>query len=127
MDRAIVAVPSQTPAGLEAPRSSHFGSAPYFIVAQVEQGRITHVRAISNQSDTQGGHGQIARALIEDGLTDIITAGIGQGMRSKADSAGVNIWIDRDSPSVGEAIAGLLAGSLPRATDADVHAGHRAH
>lgn len=124
MDRAIVAVPSRTPAGLEAPRSQHFGRAEYFIVAQVEDGRIVNVRAVANQSSTNGGHGQMARTLMDEGLTDIITVGIGEGMRAKAQASGISIWIDRDAGTVGEAVAGFLAGSLGLVTDADVHAGH---
>jgi len=127
MDHTIVAVPSTTPAGLEAPRSQHFGRAEYFIVAHVEHGRVTRVTAIANQPEAQGGHGQIARGLIEDGLTDIVTAGIGEGMSSKFMAAGVSIWMDRDSATVGEAIAGYLSGSLSRATEADIHAGHHTH
>lgn len=127
MDHAIVAVPSTTPAGLEAPRSQHFGRAEYFIVVHVEQGRVAHVTAVANQPQAQGGHAQIARGLIEDGLTDIVTAGIGEGMVAKARAAGVSIWIDRESATVGEAIAGFLSGALSSATEADIHLGRHAH
>jgi len=126
MERAIVAIPSTTPAGLEAPRSQHFGRAEYFIVVQVDKGRVAHVRAVANQAEPTTGHGNIARALIDEGLTDIITSGIGAGMYARAVSAQVRVWIDQDSHTVGESIASFLAGSLVAASEADIHAGHHA-
>ncbi|MDO8987433.1 MAG: NifB/NifX family molybdenum-iron cluster-binding protein [Coriobacteriia bacterium] len=124
MERAIVAIPSTTPAGLEAPRSQHFGRAEYFIVVRVEQGSITHVRAVANQPEPTAGHGSIARALIDEGLTDIITSGMGAGMYARAVSAQVGVWIDQDSCTVGESMASFLSGSLVAATEADIHAEH---
>lgn len=124
MESAIIAIPSTTPAGLEALRSQHFGRAEYFIVVQVEQGNVTHVRAVANQAEPTAGHANIARALIDEGLTDIITSGIGAGMYARAVSAQVRVWIDQESVTVGESVASLLTGSLVAASEADIHAGH---
>ncbi|MDP2233992.1 MAG: NifB/NifX family molybdenum-iron cluster-binding protein, partial [Actinomycetota bacterium] len=115
-----------TPAGLEAPRSPHFGRAEYFVVVEVEQGRVAHVRAVANQAEPTAGHGSIARALIDEGLTDIITSGIGAGMYARAVSAQVRVWVDQESGTVGESVASFLAGSLVAASEADIHAGHHA-
>ena len=122
-----VAVPTESSEGLEAPRSGHTGRARTFTIVRVgEDGALGAVRVIPNPADEASGHGVVATMLVGEAVTDLIVAGIGEGMRTRLVPAGVRIWRDYSSKTVGDAVRSLAAGVLEPLTDADVHPGHHA-
>lgn len=124
MDARTVAIPAEDDSGLEAERSAHFGRAPFFVIARVEDGEVVESHAALNPPRDEVGHGYVAMMLAAAGVTDIITASIGPGMRTRLEMTGVRLWHDADSATAVRAIERLFAGELLPIADGDVH-GHR--
>jgi len=123
--RRRVAVPSEPGDGLAAARSEHVGRAPAFTLVEVsEDGSLGAVHVLQNRS-AEGGHAGVATLLVGEAVTDLVVAGIGEPMRARLVPAGVSIWHDGRSATVGDAVRSLVNGTLLPLGDADVHpAGH---
>lgn len=124
MDARVVAVPVEDDTGLGSERSAHFGRAPFFAIVRVEDGAIGESRIALNPPGDEVGHGYVAMMLASAGVTDIITASIGPGMRTRLEMTGVRLWHDSDSATAARAVERLFAGELLPIADRDVH-GHR--
>lgn len=127
MSRLIVAVPSQEPDGLSAQRSEHFGRAPYFVVAETAAGGLISVRTIENPANEKSPHAQVIAALAKAGVTDVLVAGIGEGMRGRLGAAGVRIWHDGSSATVRQSLEAFVSGSLDPLGDDHTHSHHGGH
>lgn len=127
MSRLVVAVPSQDPDGLSAQRSEHFGRAPYFVVAETAAGGLISVRTIENPTGETSPHVQVTTALAKAGVTDVLVAGIGEGMRGKLGAAGVRIWHDGSSATVRQSLEAFVSGSLDPLGDDHTHNHHGGH
>jgi predicted Fe-Mo cluster-binding NifX family protein len=121
-ERKIVAVPSELEGGLDAERSAHFGRAPGFAIVMLDGDYIVRDTFLVNRSESQG-HGFAATALIEAGVTDVVTAGIGTGMYGRLIQGGVRVWREQDAPTVSSAIDTFVAGGAAPFEPGDIHAG----
>jgi len=121
--RRRVAVPSEVSGGLGAARSRHVGRAPAFALVEVAgDGSIDAIRVLRNPSP-EGGHGLVASLLVGEAVTDLVVAGIGEGMRARLEQSGIRIWHDGRSATVEDAVRSLAAGVLVRLADADADPG----
>jgi predicted Fe-Mo cluster-binding NifX family protein len=118
----VVAVPSEGAGGLDAPRSAHFGKAPSYTLVELVGGVVGDVSVIDNS----GGHecGGPVRKLAAAGITAAVIAGIGGRPLEMLLAAGIDVYADRTSPRVSDAIAALLQGTLPRLEQPECGCGH---
>jgi predicted Fe-Mo cluster-binding NifX family protein len=72
-----IAIPSQLPGGLEAPRSGHFGRAECFTLVDLDDGAVGQVRVLANAPHTEGGCMSPVMALAEQMVDAIVVDGIG--------------------------------------------------
>lgn len=72
-----VAVPCETPGGLEARRSGHFGRCDCFAVVDVVDGKVGEVEILHNAPHTEGGCMAPVLLLAEHKVDAIIVDGIG--------------------------------------------------
>ena len=85
-----ICVPVEVNKGLESRPYGHFGSAPLFVVCDLENNEITE---ISNQDlDHQHGMCQPLKALQGTMVDAVIVGGIGAGAISKLNSMGVKVY-----------------------------------
>ena len=119
MSRTVVAIPAALPADIISARSEHFGRAPGFAIIELANTAVVGVRAIENRVDV---HGAAAALLAEEGVTDVVTVGIGHGMLSKLNTAGIRVWIDTDAVMVGDAVVNFAAGLVRPVADEDIRA-----
>lgn len=127
MSRLIIAVPAADGDGLDAARSEHFGRAPYFAVAETAPGGLISFEVIENSSAGPHTHSRIAGLLADAGVTDVVVAGIGEGMRAKLGSAGVRIWHDGSSATVRQSLEAFVSGSLDPLGEDEAHSHHGGH
>jgi hypothetical protein len=56
--RERIVIPAEDGNGLNARLSEHFGRAPYFIIVELEDGNISNVQVVPNESEHFGGFGR---------------------------------------------------------------------
>jgi len=122
----LVAVPCEAGEDLDTERSAHFGRAPAFGLVRLERDSMTAWWIAPNPMAQRSGHGAVAAMLIEEGVTDVVTAGIGAGMYGRLTSAGLRVWREQDAPTVRSAIEALVEGRVVPIADGDLHDGHTA-
>ena len=72
-----VAVPCDTPFGLNAQRSGHFGHCAFFTVATIEGNEVTDVQVVPNVDHDEVGCGGVIDFALSLGIDAIIAAGMG--------------------------------------------------
>lgn len=85
-----ICVPVEVNQGLESKPYGHFGSAPLFVVYDLESNEITEI----NNQDLHHEHGkcQPLKALQGIMVDAVIVGGIGQGAIMKLSSMGVKVY-----------------------------------
>jgi predicted Fe-Mo cluster-binding NifX family protein len=72
-----IAIPSELPGGLEAPRSGHFGRCECFTLVDVVDGKVHSVEVLTNAPHVDGGCMTPVLALAENLVDAIVVDGIG--------------------------------------------------
>ncbi|WP_296647974.1 NifB/NifX family molybdenum-iron cluster-binding protein [Romboutsia sp. 13368] len=85
-----ICVPVEANNGLESKPFGHFGSAPMFVVCDLESGDLSTI----NNGDLEHEHGkcQPIKALSGNVVDAVIVGGIGQGAISKLNSMGIKVY-----------------------------------
>lgn len=100
---------------------SHFGSAPAFLLADVEGGRIAG--QVEVQVPPGSGHHGLPAFLSEQGVTHVIAGGMGRPMLEHLTRAGIQTVVGA-AGSPEEAAAAFLAGTLKSDLSAVHEHGH---
>ncbi|MBN1611941.1 MAG: NifB/NifX family molybdenum-iron cluster-binding protein [Polyangiaceae bacterium] len=95
--------------GHESRVSSHFGSAPAFVIVDTETGTC---RAIVNDNQHRG-HGMCApiASLRGENIDGMVVGGIGMGALSKLSAANIQVYM-AEQPTVADTLAAFRAGML---------------
>ena len=72
-----IAVPSESPGGLDAGRSGHFGRCECFTIVDVTAGEIGDVQVLRNAPHAEGGCMAPVLVLAENNVDAIVVDGIG--------------------------------------------------
>jgi predicted Fe-Mo cluster-binding NifX family protein len=114
-------IPVEADLGLESPVCAHFGSAPYFMIVEVESG--AH-RAIENRN-AHHQHGACAplAALAGERVDGWIVGGIGMGALRKLEAADARVF-RAEQATVAATLAAYAAGALRPMDRAAACAGH---
>jgi predicted Fe-Mo cluster-binding NifX family protein len=112
----FLAVPSNTPGGLDAGISEHFGHCDLFTLINIQEGKVAAVNTVANVEHGAGGCLEPVQLLKDQGVEAIVVGGMGaRPMQAFAD---VNIdvyFAEKNSLSkVQEAVEGLVQGNFPR-------------
>ncbi len=118
-----IAFPAAHNQGAESQVYGHFGSAPYFIIADSENGAL---ESVSN-ADQVHAHGQCQPLAALGGRTvqAVAVGGIGAGALHKLHAAGIRAFRAVEG-TVAENLELLQSGLLPVFTPEQTCAGHRA-
>ena len=85
-----VCIPAATDAGLGSAPHGHFGSAPFFVVHDMEAG-TTEVLDNSDQHHANGGCQPLA-AFDGRNINAVIVGGIGAGAISRLNASGIRVY-----------------------------------
>ena len=119
-----IAVPSDSPGGLDARISDHFGHCDAFTVVTVQDGAIGDVSVLDNSThDTEGCLGPVR--VLKDNAVDVLVAG-GMGGRPLAgfQDAGIKVHFKENAAAVREAVELFLAGQCRAFGEAETCGGH---
>ncbi|MGB3212787.1 MAG: NifB/NifX family molybdenum-iron cluster-binding protein [Desulforhopalus sp.] len=111
-----VAIPTNSPGGLSAERSDHFGHCDIFTMVEIDENKeIKDVTTIRNGDHEAGGCMVPVKILQDAGAEAIIVGGMGaRPMRGFVD-AGITVYFaDRSSMNtVQDVVRGLTSSQLP--------------
>jgi predicted Fe-Mo cluster-binding NifX family protein len=119
-----ICIPVEADYGLSSPVCPHFGSAPAFMIVDVDAGSC---RAIANGNQHHG-HGMCMplQSLQGEKIDGMVVGGIGRGALNKLNAANIRVYFS-DHATVGEVVAAFKEGSLklmqPNMTCAGRHHG----
>jgi predicted Fe-Mo cluster-binding NifX family protein len=108
----MLAVPSNGAGGLEAERSGHFGRCDCFTIVEIADGEVGAVRVLENLPHTDGGCLGPVKLLASNGVTALIVAGIGGRPLAGFKDAGIDVYFDKQLPTVSEAVDAVRAGNV---------------
>ena len=109
-----IAIPSQTPGGLDAGLGAHFGHCDLYTVVTVENGTIEQIEVIPNVPHQQGGCMAPVQHLAGNGVNRLIAGGMGLRPLMGFNQMGIEVYFGGESRTVGEAVQAMLAGKLPQ-------------
>lgn len=111
MSSVTVAIPSDTPGGLEACMGGHFGHCDVFTLVELEGGEIKKVLTVENNHAEGGCLAPVSR--LAENKVDVMLAG-GMGMRPLMgfQSAGISVFHAPGFSTVSEAVAAFKNGRL---------------
>ena len=98
--RIRLAVPSETPGGLDAARSGHFGRSPSFTLIDLVDGEIAAVVFVENAPHRHGGCMSPVLTLGTNMVDAVIVAGIGHRPLLACLQAGIRVFAGEDRPDV---------------------------
>jgi len=110
--KALVAVPSENPGGLDAPLGAHFGHCAMYTLINVEDAQIKDVKVIPNMPHEQGGCMAPVNYLSENGVKALIAGGMGMRPLMGFNQVGIEVYFGGDNRTVEEAVNALIAGNL---------------
>ncbi len=104
-----ICIPVNADQGLQSRVCAHFGSAPAFMIVDIESGSC---RAIHNENQRHR-HGMCAplQSLEGEPIDGMVVGGIGMGALSKLAAANVAVYISEHA-TVAETVAAFKAGTL---------------
>jgi len=118
-----IAVTAETDQGLDSLVAQHFGHAPYFVLAQLENGEIKTAEAIPNPYAEAHEPGQIPAFIHQQGAEVIISGGMGGRAIAFFEEMGVKTATGA-AGTVREALRAYRQGTLPAAAACAESASH---
>ena len=108
-----LAVPSDMPGGLDAPRSGHFGRSPSFTIVDVVDDVVVNTFSVPNQPHDKGDHGLTqVLTLGENSVDVVIVAGIGRRPLLTCLQAGMRVFAGEDRPTVRSVVQAFIDAEL---------------
>ena len=119
-----ICIPVDEDLGLASPVCMHFGSAPYFMIVNTDDGSC---QAIANRNDHHA-HGmcQPLEAVQGETIDGMVVGGIGMGALNKLTAAGICVY-QAQHPTVDLAIEAIKAGRLPVMSPGAACGGRHSH
>ena len=112
-----VIIPCETAEGLLAPRSAHFGHAPFLTIVELDEDRkIGSVKSVKNAEHGSGGCGAVIAHVLGLGADAIICAGMGIPPLTRFTEGGIDVYVDRSHAYAKDALDLFCEGQLPRMT-----------
>ena len=109
----LIAIPSDTSAGLESTISEHFGHCGAFTIVAVEDGEIGEVSIVENGGHEQGGCMAPVQLLKERGVEILLAGGMGQRPLAGFQQVGIAVHSSKDAVRVRDAVDLFLNGGCP--------------
>lgn len=109
----LIAIPSDTSAGLESPISEHFGHCGAFTIVAIEDGEIGEISILENGGHEQGGCMAPVQLLKEHGVEILLAGGMGQRPLAGFQQVGIAVHSSQNAKSVRDAVDLFLSGDCP--------------
>jgi FKBP-type peptidyl-prolyl cis-trans isomerase 2/predicted Fe-Mo cluster-binding NifX family protein len=120
----LVAVPSDSPGGLDARISEHFGHCDVFTLVQIDEREVGSVEVLANGAHESGQCMGPVMLLKERGAEALIAGGMGMRPLSGFQEVGIAVYFKSDAETVGDAIDLFMAGGCREFAPAQTCGGH---
>ena len=111
-----LAIPSSNPGGLEAGINAHFGHCDLYTIVDLADGQIARVETLPVVPHVQGGCLSAVQHLAGNGVTALISGGMGMRPLMGFDEAGIQVYRSNGVATVGAAVTAMIQGNLERFT-----------
>jgi predicted Fe-Mo cluster-binding NifX family protein len=122
--RERIVIPAEDGGGLNARLSRHFGRAPYFIVVDLENGEISSIQTVPNESEHFGGFGLPVDRILQLKPNAVITYGMGPKALGIFQEAGVAVLM-ANADTVREVVEAYRQNRLEELTEGCRYSRHR--
>ena len=122
--RERIVIPAEDGNGLNARLSEHFGRAPYFIIVELEDGNISNVQVVPNESEHFGGFGRPPDRILQFRPNAVITYGMGPRALSIFQEARIAV-LKANADTVKDVVEAYRQDKLEELTEGCRHARHR--
>ena len=78
--------------GLDSNVSLHFGQCGYFLIADIENGKVTNIKVVPNSARHGGGGCVAVDEILKYDISHVIAGGMGMGAQNKFAQAGVQVF-----------------------------------
>jgi predicted Fe-Mo cluster-binding NifX family protein len=78
--------------GLESNVSAHFGQCPFFLIAEIKEGKVVESKVVKNEAEHGGGGCVAVDEILKHKLTHVIAGGMGMNAQHKFAAAGVKVF-----------------------------------
>jgi predicted Fe-Mo cluster-binding NifX family protein len=119
-----VVIPAEDGSGLNARLSEHFGRAPCFVVVDLEDGHVSNVQTVLNESEHFGGTGLPPNRILQFKPHALITYGMGPRALSIFQEAKVAV-LKASANTVKETVEAYRENRLEELTEGCHHARHQ--
>jgi predicted Fe-Mo cluster-binding NifX family protein len=119
-----IVIPAEDGNGLNARLSEHFGRAPYFIIVELEDGNISNVQVVPNESEHFGGFGRPPDRILQFMPNAVITYGMGPRALSIFQEARIAV-LKANADTVKDVVEAYRQDKLEELTEGCRHARHR--
>ena len=107
-----LAIPSSNPGGLEAGIDAHFGHCDLYTIVDLTGDQIAGVGTLPPVPHVQGGCLAAVQHLTQNGVTALISGGMGMRPLLGFQEAGIQVFRNNGAATVGTAVEALIQGSL---------------
>ena len=125
--KAMVALPSNHPGGLEAELGAHFGHCDLYTLVSLDQDGVAEVKVVPNVPHQQGGCLAPVQYLASQGVQVLVAGGMGLRPLMGFNQVGIEVYFGGGQPSVGQAVKALMQGALPRFSQENTCGGGGGH
>ncbi len=105
-----IGVTLQNSSGLDGAVCPHFGQCSHFLIAEIDNGKISGTKVVSNTAQHGGGGCTAVDEILKYGVTHVISGGMGMGAQQKFKQNGISIF--GYNGKVSDAIDSLLKNAL---------------
>jgi len=119
-----IVIPAEDENGLNARLSEHFGRAPYFIIVELEDGNISNVQVVPNESEHFGGFGRPPDRILQFRPNAVITYGMGPRALSIFQEARIAV-LKANADTVKDVVEAYRQDKLEELTEGCRHARRR--
>jgi FKBP-type peptidyl-prolyl cis-trans isomerase 2/predicted Fe-Mo cluster-binding NifX family protein len=120
----LVAIPSDSPGGLEARISDHFGHCDAFTLVHIDEQQVESVKVLPNEAHEGGQCMAPVMLLKEQGAEALIAGGMGQRPLSGFQQVGITVYFKAEAETVRDAVDLLVAGQCQEFAPAQTCGGH---
>ncbi|TCD47137.1 NifB/NifX family molybdenum-iron cluster-binding protein [Chlorobium sp. N1] len=120
-----VVLPLEEKNGMASAMCEHFGSAPFFAVADSDTDAVVIIA--NPNSDHVHGQCTPADAFAGMGADAVICNGIGARAATKMQMVGIGVYLADGSPTLADALGRFKAGELVKVTAEQACQGHDCH
>jgi predicted Fe-Mo cluster-binding NifX family protein len=107
-----IVFPTNEDMGFLSRRGAHFGKANFYTVVTVEGDRITEVEGIVNPGHDAGGCGNAVANIMALKPDALVVSGIGSSPAQGFAEAGLEVYVDRESPTVRDSVERFVQNTL---------------